>query len=198
MKTNFLLMSVLFVAIQGCAFTPATLDVKHNATQVKQGPLSSTEPSVFSLNGLADERPDKHRIGYKKNGFGANTADITSSRPVTAIVGDAIRHGLTTNGHSVSDDGKVSIDGAVTQFWFDTDVNFWTIGFIGSVECKLQFTDKRSNEVVYENTYSGTHKEEKMAGLEGTWTRVMGLAVDKLVEDISFDDELLEALEDLN
>jgi len=181
--------------LQGCAFTDAKLDIAHPADATFKGPLSGANVTKFELKPLADERSDKARIGWKKNGYGQNTADITSSREVTLIVADAVTAGLQRNGHSVGVPSDVTIAGAVTRFWFEIDPNFFTVEFIGNIECDLQFVSARSGTIIHKGRYSGTFSKKTGGGLEATWTEVMNAAVGKLVEDIVFDPELIEALE---
>jgi len=184
----------VFLLLQACAFTDATLKVEHDSTVDITGPISEAGAIAFSAPQLKDARLDKARIGWKKNGYGMNTADITSEQPVDVIVTDAIIDAIKDNGHSLSEDGQVRITGTVDRFWFDTDVNFWTIEFIGDVQCTLDFIDSATNTSIYQSSYSGNYKEKTAAGYVKTWTEVMSQAVDKLIEDIVFDEDLKEAL----
>ena len=84
--------------------------------------------------------------------------------------------------------------GTVDRFWFDVDVNFWTVKFIGDVQCTLDFVDARTQQSIYKSKYAGSYTEEKAGGLEKTWTVVMNRAIDKLIEDIVLDEALASAL----
>lgn len=193
----------LFIAIcavlllQACAFTDATLDVHHSKDANFNGPLSEVQKNSFQLDKLDDKRTDRARIGHKKNGYGQNTADISTTMPVVNIVQDAISAGLTANGHSVAADGRVKVSGDLEKFWFETDMNFWTVEFIGDVQCSLTFTDSLTNNIIYSATYKGTYSEKKAGGLEATWTQIMNKALDKLIEDVVYDEELAEALDSI-
>ena len=194
MKKLVAIAAILLV--QACAFTDATLKVSHDSDVDITGPISEAEGITFSNPQLEDARLDKARIGWKKNGFGANTADITSEQPVDVIIETAITDALKDNGHSVAENGQVMISGTVDRFWFETDVNFWTVEFIGDVQCTLEFVDEETETPIYKSTYSGSYKEKTAGGLNKTWTEVMIKAVDKLIEDLVFDEDLTEALED--
>jgi uncharacterized lipoprotein YajG len=180
--------------IQACAFTDATLKVEHDDEVNITGPISEAGGIAFSAPQLEDARLDKARIGWKKNGYGMKTADITSEQTVDVIVENAIIDAIKDNGHSVAEDGQVRISGTVDRFWFETDVNFWTLEFIGDIQCTLDFVDTATNESIYSSSYSGTYKEKTAAGYVKTWTEVMSKAIDKLIEDIVFDEELTDAL----
>lgn len=189
-----LVVIVATLLLQACAFTDATLKVEHDPAVNITGPISESGSIAFSAPQLEDARLDKARIGWKKNGYGMNTADITSEQDVDVIVENAIIDAIKDNGHSVVDDGQVRITGTVDRFWFDTDINFWSIEFIGDVQCNLDFIDTKTNTSIYSASYSGTYKEKTAAGYVQTWTEVMAKAIDKLIEDIVFDEDLKEAL----
>jgi uncharacterized lipoprotein YajG len=189
-----LLAMTAILLIQACAFTDATLKVEHDSAVDITGPISEVGGIVFTAPQLEDARLDKARIGWKKNGYGMNTADITSEQPVDVIVENAIIDAIKDNGHSTAEDGRVRVTGTVDRFWFDTDMNFWTIEFIGDVQCTLDFIDSATNKSIYQSSYSGNYKEKTGAGYVKTWTEVMSKAVDKLIEDIVFDEDLKDAL----
>jgi len=194
---KLLVIATLFL-LQSCALTDAALQVEHDDEVNITGPISEAGGIVFSAPQLEDARLDKARIGWKRNGFGMNTADITTEQPVDVIVENAIIDAIKDNGHSVADDNQIRITGTVDRFWFETDVNFWSIEFIGDVQCTLEFFDSETNSAIYSSSYSGTYKEKTAAGYVKTWTEVMGKAIDKLIEDIVFDEDLKEALADYN
>jgi Uncharacterized lipoprotein len=192
MKTIWLLAVV--VLVQGCAFTTARLNIAARPDTNFKGPMSQVAPMKFDIKPLEDARSDKARIGWKRNGFGQNTADILSTRPVTELVAEGIRAGLKQNGQSAGIPSDINISGSVTRFWFEVKPNFWTIEFNGNVECDLEFVSNRTNAVIYKSRYSGTYTKKTGGGLEATWTEVMDASIEKLVEDIVFDANLIEAL----
>jgi uncharacterized lipoprotein YajG len=190
---RFLILAAAILVAQGCAFTKATLDVKPTSAQVA-GPLGDLPPIAFQNPQLLDSRPDTARIGWKKNGFGQNTADIVTKQPVEQIVENAVAKALTDTKHSVGDTGAVQIVGTVDRFWFDLDVNMWTVKFIGDVQCTVDFVDPQTKQSIYKSKYSGNYADTKAGGLEKTWTEVMSKALDKLIESIVLDEELVAAL----
>ena len=152
----FVGLSILFV--HGCALTDASLPVVYDDTQLQKGPLSDAESTAFNVESLVDERPDQERVGYKKNGFGANTADINTEAPVTELVEEAVRDALETNGHSLAADG-MRVSGSVSEFWLEQDVNFSHIEIICTIEVFLTFADASSGGVLYESPYRATFSE---------------------------------------
>lgn len=194
---NKLLVVLVALLVQACAFTDAALDVNHNSDANFRGPLSEVEATSFTRPALEDQRDDKVRIGWKKNGYGANTADITTTKPVEDILSEAIISGLKQNGHEADVNGRVQVTGTVDRFWFDTDTNFWTVEFIGDIQCTLVFIDATTGEAFYQSSYSGTYSEKRGGGLTATWTEIMNKSVNKVVEDVVFDQDLVDALMEL-
>lgn len=195
MKKILLVIAILL--IQACAYKDSTLKVNHDANEKFRGPIAESAPLSFIAASISDEREDKARIGWKKNGFGSNTADITTEEPVETIVTNAITTGLLSNDHKVTNDGLVKVEGKVNRFWFEMDTNLWSVEFTGNVQCDLKFINTKTNSVFYTAEYSGSYSEKKGAGLKKTWQKVMSKAVDNLIEDIVFDEDLAEALGDL-
>lgn len=189
-----IILLAAILLIQGCAFTTARLNVAARPNAEFKGPLSQVAATKFDVQALTDARADKARIGWKKNGYGSNTADILSTRPVPELVVEAIRAGLQQNGHTVAVPGDITVTGSVTRFWFEVKPNFWSVEFTGNVECDLQFTKAGTAQEVYKSRYSGTYTKKTGGGLEATWTEVMDASLEKLVEDIVFDANLIEAL----
>jgi uncharacterized lipoprotein YajG len=188
------LLAAAFALVEGCAFGTARLNVAARPGTNFKGPLSQVAPLSFDVMPLEDARSDKARIGWKKNGYGQNTADIVTTRPVTELVAEAIRAGLQQNGQTASTPANINISGTVTRFWFEVKPNFWTVEFTGNVECDLQFVSTRTGMTVYKSRYSGTYTDKTGGGLEATWTQVMDASLEKLVEDIVFDANLIEEL----
>ena len=191
---NKIVVLAAMLLMQACAFTDSALKVEHDTAVNITGPISEVGGVVFTAPQLDDARVDKARIGWKKNGYGMNTADITTEQPVDVIIEEAITDAIRDNGHSVADDGRVRITGSVDRFWFDTDINFWSVEFIGDVQCTLEFVDSKTSTTFYSASYSGTYKEKTAAGYVKTWTEVLGKAIEQLIEDIVFDEGLKDAL----
>jgi uncharacterized lipoprotein YajG len=194
LRTHGPIVAAAIAFLQGCAFTPSTLDVGPSADVKVSGPLADVEKVQFSAPQLQDARPDTARIGWKKNGYGQNTADITTARPVNQIVESAVTKALVDTKHGVGADGGILVTGTVDRFWFETDMNFFTVKFIGDVQCTLDFLDAQSRQSIYKSKYAGSYAEEKAGGLDKTFASIMSKAIDKLIEDVVLDEDLAAAL----
>lgn len=193
MARSLLLCAVLALG-SGCAFTQADLDVHFDAATARKGPLAEVPPAAFEYAALTDSRIDRARIGHKKNTYGQNTADIQPLKPVTEIVQEAVRLTLEANGHPTAAPAAVRVEGDVTQFWFDTQMNFWTVEFMATVESKLRFVDPSSGGLLYEGAYVGHYNEKSGGGYEKSWARVLNLALGRMAEAVAFDGKLAAAI----
>ncbi len=185
--------AAIAVTLQGCAFTNATFDAKPNADVLVAGPLGEVQPIAFTAPQLDDARSDRARIGFKRNGFGKLTADIMTLRPVDEIVEAAAAKALSDARHTAGADGIIRVLGTVDRFWFDYDMNFWSVVFIADVRCTLDFVDARTRQSIYRSTYSGSYIERK-AGSSKAGALAINKALDRLIEDIVLDEELAAAL----
>jgi len=201
--TKMLFALTAVIMLSGCALTTATLDLDYDPDTARRGPLSAVAPTKVALGDFRDKRVDTARIGYKKNTYGMNTADILSDKPVVEIVRSAIATALEANGREVGEGSPRRIEGDVTKFWFDMQLGFWTIQFMGTVDCTLRVFDETSStdatpgqdaEPLYDASYTGHYNEKSMGGLKGSWERVMNQALARMVESIVFDAELANAL----
>jgi hypothetical protein len=193
MTRSLLLCSVLAFG-SGCAFTQADLDIHFDAVSARKGPLAEVPPAAFEYAALTDSRIDRARIGHKKNTYGQNTADIQPRKPVTEIVQEAVRLTFEANGHPTATPAAVRVEGDVTQFWFDTQMNFWTVEFMATVESKLRFVDAASGGLLYEGAYIGHYNEKSGGGYEKSWARVINLALGRMAEAVAFDGKLAAAI----
>jgi uncharacterized lipoprotein YajG len=193
MFKKLLIIAGIGLVLQGCALTDATLDVGADATAVNQGPLSEAGALSFVVNEFEDAREDKERVGYKKNGFGQNMGDITTAQPVATIVSDAISAAALANGHRLGESG-IAVDGVVSEFWVETDINFSNIEMICSIAADMKFTDSETNNLIYSGNYAASYSDKKQMGTEKNFAEIIDGAIQALIDEVVFDEELTEAL----
>jgi len=180
--------------LSGCAFTQAKLNVGYDEAKASKGPLSAVRPLRVAVGEFKDIRPEQDKIGYKRNGFGVKTANIVTTKPVPEIIREAFVAELSKNGHGIATDKKdIALSGEITTFWFDYQMNFWTIEFMGTVAVNLTLTDGKTGSALFSRQYQGHYNEKSMGGWTGTWQQVMNTAVERMMEEVSTDPKLLEA-----
>lgn len=189
------LVLLLSFTLGGCAFTQANLNIVYDETKASKGPLSNLTPRQLAIGEFRDLRPERDRIGYKRNGYGMKTADILTQKPVPEIIRDAISAEFLKNGHIMSaKTPEIRVAGDVTTFWFDLQINFWTVEFMGTIAIDLNLVDGATGAPMLTRKYQGHFNEKSLGGLEGTWERVMNAALAAMIEEMSTDLKLIDVL----
>jgi len=193
------IISVIAAALiftSGCAFSTANLNVSYDSAKAKVGPLSSVKPMKIVVGGFADKRSEKDKIGYVRNGFGMNTANVLTTRPVPEVVRDAVVAALSKNGHTIvtGDQKSISLSGSIERFWFESQVNFWTIEFMGTIDVELVIQDGRTGQQLFSKRYTGHHNAKMPGGYHKEMADVMNRTLENLVNQISGDPKLIETL----
>lgn len=189
---RILALAAIATLAQGCALTDAALEVDPAALEYSTGPLSEANSTAILVEAIDDARDDTMRVGYKKNGFGQNMGDIATARPVTELIQEALAKGLEKNGHTIAG-GDVQVTGVLNRFWVDFDVNFSNIEILGNVDADFTFSD--ANGVVYTQGYSTTYSDKFQMGTEKNLQKVVAGTIAKLVDEVSYDEDLAEALD---
>ena len=65
---------------------------------------------------------------------------------------------------------------------------------MGTVESRIEFIDAAAESPIYSNEYRGYYEKETGGGLEKTWTEVMELALENMIDSVVKDPELAKAL----
>ena len=177
---------------QGCAFNDIHLSIALPEDAAPTGPLSELSHKEFSVVSILDIRPDNARIGYRRNGFDQEVADILPDEPVEDIIQRSIEETLVKNGHRISEKG-IRVRGEISVFWFEWDINFRNIEFIGQIACELVFSTEHGE--LYRNNYVGSYNHRARGGFsDKPYRAAMNGALASLAEDIAFDSHLATAL----
>ncbi|MDE0364624.1 MAG: YajG family lipoprotein [Gammaproteobacteria bacterium] len=156
------------------------------------GYLSDVASRDFTAVKIIDAREDRTRIGFRRNGFGQETADILSDEPVEIVVQRAVETMLANNGHKLADSG-IQVTGAISAFWIEQDWNYYDTEFIARIECELVFSIQ--HDELYRNAYSGSYNHRSFHAVSAKpWRIAMNGALTSLAEDIAYDTGLATAL----
>lgn len=193
-----IVIGLSMLIMSGCAFTQGNLNVMYTEDNARKGPLSSVKPLNIEIGEFVDKRPETDKIGYKRNGFGQQTAKIVTIKPVPQIIREAISAEFLKNGHLLTSENKnIVIAGKITSFWFDVQMNFWTVEFMGTVSVDLDIIEGQTGTILLTRTYQGHYNEKSMGGLEGTWERVMNTALERMLQQMSTDNKLIQTIKAL-
>lgn len=89
-QITLLCLIAFSLTVGGCAFTQANLNIVYDEAKASKGPLSNIAARQLMIGEFKDVRPERDKIGYKRNGYGMKTADIVTQKPVTEIVREAV------------------------------------------------------------------------------------------------------------
>jgi hypothetical protein len=99
------------------------------------------------------------------------------------------------NGHDVTAASRdLVISGDITTFWFEFQVNFWSVEFFGTSAVTLNVVDGKTGTTLLTRNYQGHYTEKSGGGLDATWERVMNEALERMVREISTDVQLIRIL----
>lgn len=193
----FRIIALLFAAatLSACAYGDAKLALGYDAATGKAGLLSEAPRATLYLADVEDRRIEKERIGYKRNGFGAKTADIISDRPPPELVKEALAEVLKKNNHVLGEAAeRYALKSSLSQFWFDYKTGFVSVEFYGQVQTELSLVDQTTGAILYSEIFDGYYSEKSGGGLKKTWQRVMNAALSDLVAKINLSSGLKDAL----
>ncbi len=196
---RLMLAAVAAMTLSACAYGDAKLNLGYDATAAKTGVLSEAPPTTIYLANVEDRRVEKERIGYKRNGFGAKTADIVSERPVPEIVKEALATALQKNNHVIGGpQERIGLKPALTNFWFDYKTGFVSVEFYCQVQAELSVIDQSTGATVYSEIFDGYYSEKTGGGLKKTWQRIMNEALADLVTKVNLSTGIKDALASAN
>ena len=68
---------------------------------------------------------------------------------------------------------------------------------MGTVSVDLNVIDGKTGATLLTRTYQGHYNEKSMGGLEGTWERVMNAALERMVQQMSTDNKVIQVFKEL-
>jgi hypothetical protein len=184
MSFRIALIAAASLALGACAFGDEKLNLAYDASA-----------TTVAVSDVADERAEKAAIGYKRNGFGAKTADILSVKPTAELVKEALVATLEKNGHTIGGaDERFAVKTTLRKFWFDYKTGLVTVEFYGNVQAEIVVVDQQTGETMFREIFEGYHSEKTGGGLSKTWTRVMNAALADFVAKVNLSPGFKDAL----
>ena len=122
MNSTALLSAIAAAAmVSGCALTTDRIDIAYQETGAV--PVSGARSVTVAVDVL-DQRPDKAKVGSKKNGYGMEMAPIVASEDVGITIQRAFARELKARGFEVEGRPTIQVAAEITLF-----VNDFKIGF---------------------------------------------------------------------
>ena len=188
------------LTLAGCAFSTARVDLNYAPDAAKKSPLSTLKPTTVGLK-VDDQREfsERGKVGNKKNGFGVVTAPVQSSKEVTSVIYDALKHELENNNHkviamptdSVTD---LIINAKLTRYWSDFVMHFFDLEMTGTIIADVSIVSPQTNTVLSQKTVNGSFAESRQMALDGAYESALNGALAEFVRSFSRDPALLDAI----
>lgn len=195
MSHRFVLLVAVGLMLNACAFGDETLNLAYDSASAKPGVLSQSPAATIAVSQVVDERLDRNVIGYKRNGYGAKTADILSAKPATELVHEALVTTLEKNGHKIGGEGdRHAVKTTLRKFWFDYKTGLVSVEFYGNVQAEVTLVDQTSGDTLFREVFEGYHSEKTGGGLSKTWTRVMNAALADFVAKVNLSPDFKDAV----
>jgi hypothetical protein len=114
----------------------------------------------IKVSRVADQRPEKSRIGEREAAFGVSMGDVYLSGRAAELLREALIDDLQVAGYRVIDSGDdVAIDTRLSRFWVHTATTplYWDI--IADIEVELTIEASRSRQPLQKN--ASCHQVER-------------------------------------
>ena len=172
--------------VSGCA----SVDVEYPEAAASPAMLSSVAPRRVAVGPVGDRRVDKTRVGAKpKNGKA-----ITTGRPVTDIVRDALGVEVAKNGHAVvAETPELVMAADVEEFWLDAVGTGAQRLYVGRVAIAVMVSDPGTGTRLFTRRYVGVRRQPGEEDSKTVWRDVMDAALARTVHDVVTDPDLVAA-----
>jgi len=123
MRTRAILAALAAVAVlSACALSTDRIDITYQDTGAS--PVSGARSVTVAVD-VTDQRPDKAKVGSKKNGYGMEMAPILANEDIGITIQKAFSRELRTRGFQVEGRPTVQVAAEITRF-----VNDFKTGFV--------------------------------------------------------------------
>ena len=173
-----LVLGVAWLQIAGCTLIDSTLSIDY---QPLSKPFSGVETPVF-LSRVEDARPERPRIGCKKNGYGSESADLLLDVPLEMWFAGMINQEMRAAGlrlASPEETGAVLLEVKIEHFFIEPDVSFGTVEIYAAVvaELKVFFPDGKA----FRRRFAAYEHASSMLPTDASYTEPMRLALEAWV-----------------
>ena len=199
-----IIVGLLLLNTFACSHKKTNLIVSFDENKVIKGPLSNFNSLSIGIKEFLDKRNETDKIGYRYNGKVDSFREIKDSyvttKPIPEIIRESIITLLTNNGYLINnDDAKdIILSGTITHFWLDQSTKFTSIELFGSIRIDVDFIDASNNNILLKRSYQGDYSEKSNWGFYSKgFERIMDTALERMINKIGTDDELIQMLKNL-
>lgn len=179
MRNKFLLLAVILISplLSSCelAFTKASIDVPYNS-MVGVSKIPRANEVKISVK-AQDNRPDKIRVGAKKDAFGRERGPIVPNENVDVTVRHAVEEELLNRGFQLGEKSQIQVDISVSKFYNDNKLSFDSLMSVADFHFDIIVKSSDTNEQIY-------HRQIATQGLEaGAFVKDSGLALTQALKN---------------
>ena len=170
MKVGYLAASLtLAFFFAGCPFVDSTLTLAH--TPVMEKTISTAYP-VF-LTRVSDRRPDRNRIGCKKNGYGSESADLFLDVKLTDWFGGVMNEEFRRSGLNLAPDNPQAalIEVDLLDFFVEPEINFGSSHLYAVVHAEV--TVRLPMGTTFARRFAAHTDESFMMITDGSYTKLL-------------------------
>jgi hypothetical protein len=170
LKIGHVIALLIFSGIfAGCAFMDSTLTLAH--TPVMEKTISTAYP-VF-LARVSDRRPNRNRIGCKKNGYGSESADLFLDVKLTDWFGGVMNEEFRRSGLSLAPDdpqaARIEVD--LLDFFVEPEVNFGSFHLYAIVHAEVIV--RLPKGTTFARRFAAHTDESFMMVTDGSYTKML-------------------------
>ncbi len=179
---------VVLLLTAGCAWTPDSVAIVHQAVPVAMVP----QAAGVSVTVVAVDSRNEREISHKKNGYGMRAADISAANDVIAEIRSGVAEILSGQGFGQGSNATIRIE--VTRFYNMFDLGFWSATANAQITASLQVQGPEGRSL-YGRVYSANHPLAGQVLMNATaaGTALQG-AMAVLLQQIANDQQLTTAL----
>lgn len=127
----------------GCAFTTDKVAIQY-LPQVGVSTLEKAKSVVVSVQ-VNDSRPDKSKVGSKKNGYGMELASIEATEDVSLTFRQAIEYELKARGFSLGQEALVAINADLTKYENDFKMGLFSGDAVAELNMGVTVKSKKGD-----------------------------------------------------
>lgn len=194
------ILPLLFlIALSGCAFSAAHVKPAYVPEAGKKSPLSTIRPLTISIL-VEDQRnlSERGRVGDRKNGYGAVTAEVLSDKEPRTILYDALKAECENNAHRIvkSEDGKADalLKIGLNRYWSDFAIHFFDIEMKGMLDTEIAILNGADQHQLASKPLNSTYRESRQMALDGAYESALNGALIEFIRSFARDPNVLEAL----
>ena len=190
-----ILAIAICLSCTGCAIIPSTVEVVYQSAVPAAPVLGAQAVSVIAV--VTDDRKGRpDLIGVKKNGYGMEMADIRASRPVAAIVQEAVIDELRKKGFTISP-GRVQVLVGLTKLSNDFKMGFFSGDAVSEVILSVQVKGV-GDRMTFAKTITGDNSLPGVMIMEGHNAKAsvepaLTMVIAKLMNDPAFIQAIVQA-----